>query len=125
MLVHASCAARLGLDGSEAVLLVGPPGAGKSDLVLRLIHAGWGLVADDQVVVEDGVASAPAALAGVLEVRGLGLFRLPYVASARLRLVCCGARGRCCSRRSSAIGGRSARPGRSIRRGRRVDRPRG
>ncbi len=69
-------------------MLVGPPGAGKSDLVLRLIRAGWGLVADDQVVVEeDGVASAPAALAGVLEVRGLGLFRLPYVASARLRLV--------------------------------------
>jgi HPr kinase/phosphorylase len=43
------------------------------------------LVADDQVVVKDGVASAPAALRGILEVRGLGLIRLDYV-TARLVL---------------------------------------
>jgi len=39
------------------------------------------------VLVEDGVARAPEALAGLLEVRGLGIFHLPYLASARLRLV--------------------------------------
>lgn len=87
MHLHASCAARPGPDGYDAVLILGPSGAGKSDFVLRLIHNGFTLVADDQVLVEDGIASSPAALAGLLEVRGLGIFRLPFIPSARLRLV--------------------------------------
>jgi HPr kinase/phosphorylase len=45
------------------------------------------MVADDQVNIEGVVASAPDALAGILEVRGLGLFRLPFLQSAPLRLV--------------------------------------
>lgn len=70
MLVHASCAAR----GADAVLFLGPPGCGKSDLVLRLLDRGWHLVADDQVEVAPGQPPrAPPALAGMLEVRGLGL----------------------------------------------------
>ena len=84
---HASCAARLGPSGYDAVLILGPPGAGKSDFLLRLIHAGWTLVADDQVLVDALIASAPPALAGIIELRGLGLFRLPFIASAELRLV--------------------------------------
>ena len=68
------------------MLLLGPPGAGKSDLLLRLIDRGFALVADDRVDLADGVASAPASLAGLLEVRGLGLFRLPHVASAPVAL---------------------------------------
>jgi HPr kinase/phosphorylase len=87
MRLHASCAARSGPAGYDAVLLQGPPGAGKSDFLLRLIHAGFILVADDQVVVEGGIASAPTALAGLLEVRGLGIFRLPHLAAAPLRLI--------------------------------------
>jgi HPr kinase/phosphorylase len=88
MPLHASCAA---LEG-EGVLILGPPGAGKSDLVLRLIGRGWSLVADDQVEVEAAagalLATPPAPLRGMLEVRGLGLFRdLPVHAPARLRLV--------------------------------------
>ena len=83
MQFHASCAAR---DGA-GVLLVGGSGVGKSDLALRLLDRGFQLVADDRVDVEDGVARAPAALAGLIEVRGLGLLRLPYLAMARLRLV--------------------------------------
>src|SRR3712207_8502214 len=47
-LLHASSVAREG----EAVLLIGSPGAGKSDLVLRLIREGWRLVADDQVALQ-------------------------------------------------------------------------
>ncbi len=82
MHLHASCVAR---DGS-AVLLSGPAGAGKSDLALRLIDRGFVLVADDQVIVEAGCARAPAALAGLIEVRGLGLLRLPYVGGVLLRL---------------------------------------
>ncbi len=37
------------------------------------------LVADDRVVIEQGHASAPAGLAGLLEVRGLGILRLPHL----------------------------------------------
>ncbi len=74
------------------MLLLGPPGSGKSDLVLRLIDQGWRLVADDQVAVsaEAGslCAAPPPALRGMLEVRGLGIFRdLAVAAPARLRLV--------------------------------------
>jgi HPr kinase/phosphorylase len=72
MQIHGSCASR----GGGGVLLIGPPGAGKSDLLLRLLARGFDLVADDPV----------PALAGLLEVRGLGIVRLPHIASARLAL---------------------------------------
>ncbi len=81
--VHGSCVSR---DG-EAVLVTGPPGSGKSDLVLRLLTRGFLLVADDQVDIQDGLASVPPTLAGLLEVRGLGIMRLPHVSSAHLALV--------------------------------------
>lgn len=69
------------------MLLLGKSGSGKSDFLARLIDAGWKLVADDQVLVEDGFASAPHNLAGLIELRGLGIFRLPFLPRARLRLV--------------------------------------
>lgn len=83
MQIHGSCASR---DGA-GVLLVGPPGSGKSDLVLRLRSQGFALVADDRVDIADGIARPPPALAGLLEVRGLGIFRMPYVAEVKLALV--------------------------------------
>jgi HPr kinase/phosphorylase len=82
MQIHASCAVR----DDAGVLLLGPPGSGKSDLVLRLLDHGFTLVADDRVDIVDGIARAPAALAGLLEVRGLGIMRMPYASSARLAL---------------------------------------
>jgi len=81
--MHGSCVSR---DG-DAVLVVGPPGSGKSDLVLRLLSRGFELVADDQVTITNGIASSPVELAGLLEVCGLGIVRLPYRADARLALV--------------------------------------
>ncbi len=82
MQVHASCAAR---DG-DGVLVLGPPGAGKSDMVLRLLDHGFVLVADDRVEI-DGLWARPARdLAGLLEVRGLGILRLPHLPEALLRL---------------------------------------
>ena len=82
--MHASCAARDGLG----ILLTGAPGSGKSDLLLRLLDRGFDLVADDQVAIgEDGMARPPAALAGLIEVRGLGIMRFPFVPSARPVLV--------------------------------------
>ena len=73
-------------DG-HAVLLTGPPGCGKSDLVLRLLARAFELVADDQVNIVDDIASCPAELAGLLEVRGLGIVQMPYRAEARLVLI--------------------------------------
>jgi HPr kinase/phosphorylase len=83
MLMHASCAARDDLG----LLLTGAPGAGKSDMLLRLLDRGFALVADDQVEIEDGWARAPAALAGLVEIRGLGIMRLPSIAKTRPILV--------------------------------------
>ena len=82
MQVHASCAAR----GGDGVLLLGPPGAGKSDMVLRLLDHGFVLVADDRVEIDEGCARPATGLAGLLEVRGLGIVRLPHLEPARLRL---------------------------------------
>ncbi len=86
MLLHGSCAALAG----EGVLFLAPPGGGKSDLLLRLLGQGWVLVADDQVMLEadQGLlrASPPAALAGRMEVFGLGLLAGLAWTSATLRL---------------------------------------
>jgi HPr kinase/phosphorylase len=81
--MHASCVAK---DGN-AVLLLGPSGCGKSDLALRLLSRGFELVADDQVDIVDGIASCPTELAGLLEVRAVGIVRLPYRSQARLALI--------------------------------------
>ena len=68
------------------MLLLGPPGSGKSGLVLRLLDRGFMLVADDRVEHDGTDAWAPAALVGLLEVRGLGIIRLPFLPRARLAL---------------------------------------
>ncbi len=77
--------------GGVAVLLRGPPGAGKSDLALRLIDGGAHLVADDQVELqlERGrlVPRAPAAILGLIEARGIGLLPVPARSGATLGLV--------------------------------------
>jgi HPr kinase/phosphorylase len=78
MLLHATCIAR----ARQGVLLQGKPGSGKSDLALRLMGLGCELVADDQVqlrISEEGLfASPPPELEGLLEVRGIGLVKVPY-----------------------------------------------
>ena len=86
LLVHASAVA---IDGS-AVLLRGPSGAGKSDLALRLIDGGARLVADDQAelrrVGSCVLVRAPPAIAGLLEVRGIGILRLDAIGEAPLAM---------------------------------------
>jgi HPr kinase/phosphorylase len=77
--------------GGAGVLLRGPSGAGKSDLALRLIDAGGLLIADDRVdlTVTEGklLASPPASIAGLLEVRGVGIVRFPWTACTPIALV--------------------------------------
>lgn len=85
--IHATCIA---LEGA-GVLLRGPSGAGKSDLALRLLDRGARLVADDRVDLRRAgaavVASAPATLRGLVEARGVGILRVPYLESSTIRLV--------------------------------------
>ena len=81
-LIHGTCVEWFG----RGVLICGKSGAGKSDLALRLIDAGAVLVADDQVLLENKTASAPARLRGLLEVRGFGIVKLPFAETAEIAL---------------------------------------
>lgn len=85
--LHASCVE----IQNRGVLLLGASGSGKSDLAARLIDGGAVLVADDQVWLtreEDRLIARPAeALAGLIEVRGVGILRLPFRAAVPLALV--------------------------------------
>ena len=80
--IHATCIA----IGDRGVLLTGPPGSGKSDLALRLLDRGATLVSDDSVEVRGAAgrlrAAAPATIAGLIEVRGLGI--VPVEAAAEV-----------------------------------------
>jgi serine kinase of HPr protein (carbohydrate metabolism regulator) len=90
--IHASAV----LVGPKAVLIRGPAGSGKSQLAFALIErAASGafarLVADDRAHIAacSGrllVRPAPA-LAGLIEVRGLGIRRLPFEALAAVGLL--------------------------------------
>ena len=76
--LHGTVAARwTAAAGWRGVLITGAPGAGKSDLALRLIGRGWRLVADDyaHVVASGGAlyAIAPETIAGRMEARGVGV----------------------------------------------------
>ncbi|MCP3440333.1 HPr kinase/phosphatase C-terminal domain-containing protein [Bradyrhizobium sp. CCGUVB14] len=84
--------------GSRAVLIRGPSGAGKSRLAFDLIMAGRSgvvesaiLVGDDRVhlaTVSDEIAVRPAPLlAGLIEIRGLGIRRCDFVEHATVGLV--------------------------------------
>jgi HPr kinase/phosphorylase len=87
LLLHATAVA---IDG-RAVLLRGASGSGKSDLALRLIDAGARLVADDQSeLCRQGdriIVRSPATIAGLIEVRGIGIMRLDALAEAPVALV--------------------------------------
>ncbi|HEY0327637.1 MAG TPA: HPr kinase/phosphatase C-terminal domain-containing protein [Rhodopseudomonas sp.] len=84
--------------GERAVLIRGASGAGKSRLAFELILAGRGgllpgavLIGDDRVHLEASaeglVVRAAPAIAGLIEIRGLGLRRCDYVAQAVVGLV--------------------------------------
>ncbi len=92
--VHASAV----LVGASAVLIRGPSGSGKSRLAFELILAGRAgliapaiLVGDDRVRLDTSagkliVRPAPE-LAGLIEVRGLGIRRIEHAGEAEVGLV--------------------------------------
>jgi HPr kinase/phosphorylase len=92
--VHASAV----LVGNRAVLIRGPSGAGKSRLAFDLILAGQAgqieqavLVGDDRVhldTIDGEIAVRPTPeLAGLIEIRGLGIRRCEFAGSAIVGLV--------------------------------------
>jgi serine kinase of HPr protein (carbohydrate metabolism regulator) len=86
--LHANC---VGI-GDYALLLRGASGSGKSSISLRLINAGGFLIADDRtnLVARDGrlIATAPPPIAGMCEVRGIGIVRgLPRHSEGDVRVV--------------------------------------
>jgi HPr kinase/phosphorylase len=92
--IHASAV----LVGARAVLIRGPSGSGKSRLALELIEAARGgalrfarLVGDDRVHIEAAhgrlLVRPAVALAGLIEIRGLGIRKLPHEPSAVVGLV--------------------------------------
>lgn len=82
MNIHASCIK----INEKGILVIGNSGSGKSDLCLRLIKEfNAVLVADDRVDIEKEeekiIASAPDNLKGLLEVRGVGIVKMPFLDS--------------------------------------------
>jgi serine kinase of HPr protein (carbohydrate metabolism regulator) len=95
---HASVHASAVLVGNRAVLIRGPSGAGKSRLAFDLILAGRAgqiapavLIGDDRVHLEANqshlVVRPARELAGLIEIRGLGIRRCDFAAEAIVGLV--------------------------------------
>lgn len=75
----------------RAVLIEGPSGSGKSSLALALIDRGAQLIGDDGVTLDarEGrlFASPPPTIAGLIEVRNLGLLTMPVASDVAVGLV--------------------------------------
>lgn len=88
--LHATVVALRLIEGWRGVLIRGSSGVGKSDLALRLMHQGWRLVGDDRVEVfacdSALYAAPPAAIAGRMEVRGLGIIDPAFLPMSRVVL---------------------------------------
>ena len=91
MIQHAGCVTKRTPDGWAGVLLFGPSGVGKSDLMLRLVEGEWSLVADDRVELWAAsgrlYAKAPPALARLIEVRGLDVLSVRRRELTRVALI--------------------------------------
>jgi len=64
---------------AHAILIRGPSGCGKSDLALRMIDQGATLIADDRcdldIRPDQVIVSSPDSIAGMIEIRGLGIIK--------------------------------------------------
>lgn len=91
MIRHAGLIARRDGGVWRGVLIEGPSGAGKSDLSLRALDRGFRLVADDRVLIWADAGRlygrAPDTLAGLIELRGVGVVRVAPVAFCEIALV--------------------------------------
>ena len=93
MTIHATCV----VIGEAGVLIRGPSGGGKSRLAQELLAAAEAvgrfarLVSDDRTALAARhgrlVARSVAAIAGQIEVRGVGIVATPFESAAVVRLV--------------------------------------
>jgi hypothetical protein len=83
-------ASAVAIDG-RGLLIEGDPGSGKSSLALALIDGGAQLIGDDAVTLQAEsdrlMAGPPPNIAGLLEVRGVGLIRLPLAPPTPVALI--------------------------------------
>lgn len=77
--------------GGRVLLIEGPPGSGKSSLALALIDRGAGLIGDDAVrLMRTGdaiIAAPPPHIAGLIELRGIGIVSVPLAQPAPVALI--------------------------------------
>ena len=77
--------------GGRALAIEGPPGSGKSTLALALIDRGAHLIGDDGISLKRIgsriVISPPPNIAGLIEIRGVGIVSLPLAGPAPLALL--------------------------------------
>lgn len=87
---HLIQASAVAIDG-RALLIRGEPGSGKSSLALALIDRGAQLIGDDGVEVrldDDRIlACPPPNIAGLIEIRNVGLVRLPVAPPTPIALI--------------------------------------
>lgn len=88
MMAHQATAVAI---GGRALLIEGAPGTGKSSLALALIDRGAALIGDDAVMLgrAEGVllASPHPRVAGLIEVRNVGLIAMPTVDAVPVALI--------------------------------------
>ncbi|MDC3176171.1 HPr kinase/phosphatase C-terminal domain-containing protein [Alphaproteobacteria bacterium] len=75
----------------SGIMILGSSGSGKSDLALRLIDAGATLISDDLTVCKkvrnDIFLYCKKNICGKIEVRGMGIFTVPFIEEIKLKLV--------------------------------------
>ena len=85
--VHGSAVA----IADSGIIILGPSGSGKSDLALRLIDSGATLIADDRTIClrknKEIFMFCPSEISGLIEVRGMGLIRVPCIDNIKLKMV--------------------------------------
>ena len=86
-ILHASA---VSCDG-RAVVFTGPSGSGKSGMALEMMALGGLLVSDDRTVAtvdkDEVYVTAPAAIKGLIEARGVGILSAPAVGPVAVSLV--------------------------------------
>ena len=91
MILHAGLIAQRIGGAWRGILVMGEAGAGKSDLILRALGLGFRLAADDRTLVwRSGAAlygRAPDPIAGLIEIRGLGVTAEPALPLAEIAMV--------------------------------------